>query len=128
MSSHSLPIDISPHLDDLYIRVARALRSIEPSAKGQDLFEDLYRALLRASDSGTRRDSRQWICEGLLPFFDPAPWKTQLNSLSALVTSIRIALLTQLLAGRRVAGFKAEAQAMPLQGFFETRVNKHNAP
>lgn len=64
----------------------------------------------------------------VLQSFDPAPWKTQLDSLAALVSSIRIALLTRLLLRTHDTGFRPITHVLPLQGFFQCRVNKRNAP
>lgn len=101
---------ISSSFEDLYIRVVRLMKLIEPGTKMSGRFENLCRSF------------------HVLERFDPAPWKTQRNSLAALVTSIRFALLTQVLAGQRSAGFEPVKQTVPLQGFFESQVNKRNAP
>lgn len=86
------------------------MKIIEPGTKMSGCFESLCRSF------------------HVLERFDPAPWKTQRNSLAALVASIRFALLTLVLAVHRSAGFEPVKQTVTLQGFFESRVNKRNAP
>ena len=86
------------------------MKIIEPGTKMSECLESLCRSLQMLERS------------------DPAPWETQRNSLAAFVTSIRFALLTLVLAGHRSAGFEPVKPTVPLQGFFESRVNKRNAP
>ena len=101
---------IASSFEALYMRVVRSMRIIEPGTKMSACFESLCRSF------------------HALERFDPAQWKTERNSLAALVTSIRFALLTLVLAGHRSVGFELVRQTVPLQGFFESRVNKRNAP
>lgn len=130
MSSQTQPKYLAPSLEDLYARVERALsdKNVAPDVERQELFADLYRKVVRALNSIDRTQQHpRPLSSWFLPF-DPAPWKTQLESLASLVTSVRMALLARLLVPKQNPGFRPLTQALPMQGFFESRVNKRNAP
>lgn len=128
MSSPKQSFNLSPSIEELYARVQRELKNADPDIRAHEVFDDFYLQVIRSIRSADGSRLNKSYLQSLLLPFDPAPWKTQLDSLSALITSIRIALLARLLVMKQNAGFTPLTRAMPVHGFFESRVNKRNAP